>query len=571
MRQRTINAEMGLFVLAFLVALAIRLIGLGRNPLTNAEATWALQALELARGGSPVLGGQPGYIVLTAFLFFLTSASDFVARFLPAIAGSMIVWATYLFRPYFGRTPALFLAFFLAIEPGLVAVSRQADGLMFAMAFGLLSAGFLYQRKAIPAGIFAGMALLGGPGFWMGLLIAALAFLSYRLLSPSPTPTLEEDISESISQPEIWPWRAALPWMVGTMVILGTLFLWVPAGISAIFTSLTAFLSGWAQPVVFPAGRMFILLVAYAPLAIILGGAGLIASLVSRHRTDMFLVFWFFAALLIVVIYPGRHAPDLVWALVPLWALAARQATRFLELARSDLTAFAGQLSLVFVLLIFTWLNFVFLSSQPEGAQANQMRWLTMAGSLLLMLVVAVLVAWGWSSQSAAGGLIWGLTAVLLIYTVSSTVNAGGLGRRPDAELWNRSPYVDQADLMLMTATQMSQWNTRAADALELVVVDVPAASLQWALRNYGAAHIASVLMPGTDPSMVITEEEEQPALAAGYTGQRFVWQRAPIWDGISWMRWAIVRAAPIRLTNIILWVRTDLHPGAAPDISVEP
>jgi hypothetical protein len=356
----------------------------------------------------------------------------------------------------------------------------------------------------------------------------------------------------------------------GTLLIFGTFFLWVPAGISAVFTSFTTFISGWTQPGIFPGGRILITLLAYAPLAVFLGGTGIISTLFARNRSDLFLMFWFAVALFIVLIYPARQAPDLIWALIPLWALAARQITRFLQLARSDVPAFTGQLSLVFVLLIFTWLNFVFLSNQSPDGQAGQMRWLTIAGSILLMLIVAVLVAWGWSSHSAAGGLVWGVTAVLLIFTFSATINASGLGRRPDVEMWNRSPYVDQADLLRMTATNMSQWNTTARDALDLLIVDVPANSLRWAVRDYRAAEITSVLMPGTNPSMVITEEQEQITLAAGYTGQSFVWQRIPIWDGIEWMRWAIVRAAPVRLTNIILWVRSDLHPGAAQEVSID-
>jgi hypothetical protein len=564
MRNRTLNTEVGLYVLIFLVALGIRLVGLARNPLTNVEASLALQALELARGGTPVLGGQPGYIVLTAFLFFVSMATEFTARFFPAIAGSLLVWAAYLFRPHFGRLPALFLALFLAIEPGLVAASRQADGLIFAVAFGLLSAAFLYRRQAIAGGIFAGLALLGGPGAWMGLVIAVVAILTTSLFG------VRSGSDEQIHFRSL-PWRAAVPWLVGTLLVLGTFFLWIPAGISALFTSLTDFLSGWVQSSVLPAGRMLVMLVAYAPLAIFLGVAGAVSAVLSRRLADLFLVFWFLAALLLVMIYPARQAPDLIWALIPLWALAARQAVRFLQLIRSDPIAFAGQLALVFVLLIFTWLNFVSLSRQPLGVEMDSMRWLTIAGSLLLMLVVAVLIAWGWSAESAAGGLVWGLTAVLLIYTISSAFNAGGLGRRPDTEMWHRSPYVDQADLLLITATNMSQWNTRAQDALDLVVVDIPYSSLEWAVRDYRRAQISSVLMPGDNPAMVITQEQEEPILAASYTGQRFVWQQAPIWDGVHWMRWAVVRAAPVREMNIILWVRSDLHPGASQELSVEP
>jgi hypothetical protein len=270
------------------------------------------------------------------------------------------------------------------------------------------------------------------------------------------------------------------------------------------------------------------------------------------------------------LIYPGRQAPDLVWALVPLWALAARQMVRFIQLIRSDPLAFAGQLALVFVLLIFGWLNIVIVSQQPAGTQIDASRWLTLIGSVLLMLVVAVLIAWGWSAQSAAGGLVWGLTVVLLIYTVSSAINAGGLGRRPDAEMWHRSPYVDQADLLLLTATNLSQWNTRAQDALDLLVVDIPSSSLRWAVRDYRNAQVSSGLVQATNPSMVITQEEEQPALAASYTGQSFVWERLPIWDGVNWLRWRVVRAAPVYENRVILWVRSDLLPGAAPELSGE-
>jgi hypothetical protein len=571
MRNRTINTEMGLFLLIFLMALALRLLSLARNPLTDAEATLALQALELARGGSPVLSGQPGYIVMTAFLFFLTQASEFTARFLPAVAGSLLIWAVYLFRPVIGRLSALFLAFFLAIEPGLVAASRQADGLIFAASFGLLAAAFLYRRQPIPAGIFAGIALLGGPGIWMGLLVAVVTALSYSLLSGRRFDNQDSRSAEEEVIVSTWPWRAALPWVAGTVLILGTFFLWIPTGISALFTSLTSFISGWGQSAVFPASRMLLLLLAYAPLAIFLGGAGLVGAFIVRSRFDRFLIFWFFSALVFVVIYPGRQAPDMIWALLPLWVLAARQAARFVQLIRSDLMAFSGQLALVFVLLIFTWLTFVVLSNQQVSSDTGQFRWLTIIGSLLLMLVVAILIAWGWSAQSAAGGLVWGVTAVLLIYTVSSAFNAAGLGRRPEAELWQRTPYIDQADLLLQTTTNMSQWNTPAKDTLDLIVVDIPAPSLEWALRDYRAAQITNVLLQGSNPSMVITKEQEEPALAAGYTGQGFVWQRSPIWDGVNWMRWAIVRAAPVRSMNIILWVRTDLHPGAGQDLTVEP
>ncbi|MEN4042767.1 MAG: hypothetical protein ROW39_10510 [Anaerolineaceae bacterium] len=571
MRNRTLNVELGLYVLIFLLAAGFRLVGLGRNSLTDAEASLALQALELARGGSPVLTGQPGYLVLTAFLFFLTRATEFTARLLPAIAGSLMVWAVYLFRNPLGRVAGLGLAFLLAIEPGLVAASRQADGMIFAIALSVLGAGILYQRKPAAGGILLGLALLGGPSAWLGMLIVGLAvFLSRMLVSQSAVN--DGDIADIAGMDvRLWPWRAALPWLAGSLIILGTMFLWVPAGISALFSSLADFISGWAQPAQFPASRLFVILAGYQPLVVFLGMIGIIAALMKRDRRDIFLTTWFVVGMVVVLIYPGRHATDLLWALTPLCALAARQAVRFIPLMRSDPTVFTAQAALVFVLSIFGWLNLVALSQQPVGTEVELTRYLTLAGSVLLILLVSILVAWSWSAQPAIGGLIWGITAVLLIYTISSAVHAGGLGQQPHAVLWRRSPYVDQDNLLLRTVTNLSQWNTRAADALELLILDVPSPALAWAVRDYRNAHIMSGIELGADPAMVITQAGEELTLAASYTGQSFVWSRSPVWEGANWLRWRVVRTMPMIETRIILWVRSDLLPGVGLEPPGEP
>ena len=52
-----------LYVIAFLLALAVRLIRLGTWTLTDVEARWALQALGVAQGAHPALGSQPAYVL----------------------------------------------------------------------------------------------------------------------------------------------------------------------------------------------------------------------------------------------------------------------------------------------------------------------------------------------------------------------------------------------------------------------------------------------------------------------------------------------------------------------------
>ncbi|MBT7323583.1 MAG: hypothetical protein HN855_00310, partial [Anaerolineae bacterium] len=86
-----------LYFLAFLLALGLRFIQLGALPLTDTEATFALQALALARGSKPLLGAQPGYILLTSIPFYLFESTNFLARFFPALAGSLLVFSPYFF------------------------------------------------------------------------------------------------------------------------------------------------------------------------------------------------------------------------------------------------------------------------------------------------------------------------------------------------------------------------------------------------------------------------------------------------------------------------------------------
>jgi hypothetical protein len=127
MRFRPVNHESILYVIAFILAAALRFIQLGALPLSDNEAGWALQALQTAQGTRPLLGPQPGYILPTSLLFFLFGDSNFLARFIPALTGSALILVPYLFRQRLRPVSSLLLAFFLALDPGLVSLSRQAE------------------------------------------------------------------------------------------------------------------------------------------------------------------------------------------------------------------------------------------------------------------------------------------------------------------------------------------------------------------------------------------------------------------------------------------------------------
>src|SRR5690349_13450788 len=124
-----------LYGLAFLIAILFRFIQLGAAPLTDSEATLALQAFHLAHGQNVILAPQTAYILLTSIFFAIIESTNFMARLVPALAGSLLVFAPLLFRNKIGSRPALLLAFLLAFDPGLTALSRQANGTILAVTF----------------------------------------------------------------------------------------------------------------------------------------------------------------------------------------------------------------------------------------------------------------------------------------------------------------------------------------------------------------------------------------------------------------------------------------------------
>src|SRR5258706_9654465 len=98
MNYRRFKYEGWLYGLAFLLALGLRLIGLGAMSLDDAEADLALQALHLAQGLKPALGPHPAYILFTMPLFFLyAGGADFLPRIIPAFVGNAFVFSPFFF------------------------------------------------------------------------------------------------------------------------------------------------------------------------------------------------------------------------------------------------------------------------------------------------------------------------------------------------------------------------------------------------------------------------------------------------------------------------------------------
>ena len=126
-RLRALTPEHWLWVSLTLVALGMRLAGLGDRALSHDESLHALYSWYITDAFNyshdPMMHG-PFLFHVNALLYLLFGASDFTARLFPALVGTAAVASLWWFRGILGRRGALLAAVLLTISPSLLFHSR---------------------------------------------------------------------------------------------------------------------------------------------------------------------------------------------------------------------------------------------------------------------------------------------------------------------------------------------------------------------------------------------------------------------------------------------------------------
>ena len=584
-----------LYWLAFLLALSFRLIQLGASPLVDSEANLALQALDIAQGNRPLLGPQPGYILFTSILFAIIESTNFMARFVPAIVGSLLVFVPYFFREKIKARPALILAFLFAFDPGLVALSRQAGGTILAVTFLLFAWAMWINRRAVPAGIFAALALLSGPSLWAGLLALGLTWVFYQgMEAKSSIENEEEDFDtfapEAYQTADLSPvhnsssnfqlsnieFRPAIIAFIVTLLLGGTLFFLSPSGLSAWLLSLPAYLSGWTSPSAMTAGRTLLAFLASEPLGIFLAVLSIFRGYRTKGQLTIRLSLWLGVSLLLAVFY--RQTSELVWVIVPLLTLAALEFSRSLNIFSEERVEVGVVSGALLLLLVYIWIDVAKIAIDPYSqfgtttallfgrqVQLQAAPYWVLAGAALIIVLCIAFVAFGWSSRTALLGTVWSFTVFLGAYSLAAAWGASGLRTPNGVELWTPDPRPLQADLLLASVNDVSEFSLGHAHSQSVTIMGINSPALEWLLRNH-EVEILSTLDPQIAPPLVITPLMEDLGLPSAYRGQDFIWRQFVLWEGIrgpDWLRWLVYRQLPRENETIILWVRDDLFPDA--------
>ncbi len=125
--------------LLIVFSLFIRLIGVGGPALSHDESLHALYSLSLkSYEHNPMMHG-PLLFHLNRLSYTFLGASDFSARFMPALFGTLCVGLLWLYRRWLSERAAFFSAILLALAPDALAYSRYSRNDIYITAFTLIS------------------------------------------------------------------------------------------------------------------------------------------------------------------------------------------------------------------------------------------------------------------------------------------------------------------------------------------------------------------------------------------------------------------------------------------------
>lgn len=547
---RRVSTEQGLYALALLLALVLRLWRLGAAPLGEGEARLALNALGVAGRHVQALGAAPLLTALSGLAFFALGSTNAIARLVPALVGSFLPALAWPLRRAVGRPNALVLAFALALDPALVALSRRADSPVLAVAALAALLIAVYRQRWAWAFPLLALGALSGPTFWWGGLALLLGLALWRVRGGR--------LRLKVDLPAVkrGAWIALGLWVLGA-----SLAFWTPEGVGSLLNSLVALVRMFFHRQGASPWLLGVALAAYAPLA---SAAAAVAAGIACFRQRR-LPWWgwvILATMLLWVLTPSRGVALLAWLMPLLWLAAAEALT---ALPRRHLRDAAWQAAVLLSMLGFSGLNLA-AWSQRNGQQAS-LALLLSVGTWGLALILAALMATSWRGYGrrwgeALGGLTWGLSAVGGLLTVAALFHAA-YGPR-SAEIWYPQATATPTVLLQTTLEDMAQWYTGRPDALE--VVDLTrTAPVAWMLRNMPAARSQLALGPAQRPQVVVAFETWQPQNLGGYRGQDFLFRRTSVWPFASTkhaVQWLFFRRPlPLPQTRLVLWVQADLFP----------
>lgn len=565
-----LTVESGLYILLVLVAGVLRFWALGSHPLQEKEASIALDVWRFYTGGAASIRGHSPLLFHGTTLFYaLFGAGDYVARLLPALAGTLMVGLPYLLRPRLGRRGALLAAAFLAISPSFLFFSRQLNGDIVAAAacLALVAGIFAYADQGRPWQLYAAAAALA-----VALLASAATYTTLLVLGGFGVARLVRTrlASEAESPPSAWfahrPGpnisRRAIGVFGATVLFLSTGLLVNLHGIQATLDLISLWIAQF-QPVAVgqPWHYYLSLLGAYELPLLVFGFLG--ACYLSRR--DVFLAFlacWFAASLVLYSTTFTRPASGILQILLPLVLLAGRCAGDLLrQLNRGERWLWARLTLFVSVPVLFHLVMQMAAFGNP--LDPGDPRHLALALLSVFFLICVVLVVGvlsvDWRTSLLSGGLVVLVALASIAVHSSWRLNYHQPGN--PREIIAEKPTSPDVRYLAQAVEDFSNQQERQRHSVSITATGEEDALLTWYLRSF--SHLTFVSGVVSDPTPVVITPLAESQYLEDYRGARFrlqsSWQVAdlPAHDLVNWFLFR-ESLQPLAHRDVVMWVAPE-------------
>lgn len=562
MNGHRLNYEALLYLIAFSLALIMRFAFLGDPTMNDAEAQLALQSHGIIKNGSLVITAPPSYLAPTTLLFFLFGSSTFLARMFPAVVGSLLCFFPYFLKGRIGVVTSLISAFYLALDPFLIHLSKIANPEIIGITCFLFFCIAILSKNSILAGIlFAGWILSGSSA--LPLLINILIALGFFLvIERKPIKSAINHIFESL----VWKNGIISFWI--TFFVLGTIFFIKPFALSGWLSGVAEIVKGWSiqSSSTIPTNIFQVIMASaiFSILGIILGIPAMLRGLLNRDAVLSFIFYWWLIAIIFIFLDPSRQVSDLAWSTIPLGIAAARQISDKVRIPQGHSWVTALYTIFCLLLFFFVWLKLINLLILEPGSTDHQLAMVAIFGTLILVGATYVLIGWGWSWQVAKFALSTSLLIILMVYSFGMSRQAANFDWREQRDLLSSSPHIHEAGILLSTIEDISLQNSGIKDDVDITVLNYEKPSLVWLLRDFKNVDFSISLSAKETPSLVITGNQNVLQAPAEYRGQDFSWSVTTPWSLLTtkeWLRWLVFGDAILEKETIILWARNDLFP----------
>lgn len=565
-----LTVEITLWGLLFVTAVGLRLLRLDSAPLNAHEARGALAALRFSHGQGPpaTMGYSPALFSGQWLTFLIFGANDLTARFLPALAGSVLVLTPALLRPQLGRLGALATGTLFALSPTALILSRTASGDTLVALGAMLCVGALWRylygvdpERPVPRHslsrfplLFAlGIALMmvAGPLAYSALLAIGSALLVSVLVDTESRETLRRGWLAARETPNLV--YTTLGALLGGVVLLGTTFAWHLEGMAATADLLTVWLGGfirWPDSLGFT--YPLLLLVFYELLIVLAGTTGVALTIARGNPFSRFTALWGLAALLLALIRPGRGPGDVLLILLPLACLGGLALEALFEGVRRRGRWLGEGIYLAVTLPLWAYLLISLATYSSRSGQFSNLNLPLISLSLptflslavvatILLIIMAIGIASMQGTETALRGLGLSALAALLCITFATAWGVSQNRSSDPRELLVVEPTSTEVRLLKDSLSRASREHSGDAHSIDVTVLTNDPA-LRWVLRDFDQARFAEPSETAVITSAVVAlQAPGTPSLGGDYFGQSFALRRRWETDDLL-CRWNIVQ-----------------------------